>query len=218
MKIHNIIILAAITLILAAFMSCRAEYRSFENSYSDYDIYIVKSAWHTGIVMSSSHLDSTSFRLYADFKEYRYIDFGWGDEKFYQHPGFHIGYAANAVLWPSSSVLRIWGRNSKIEDIIDMSDFTIGISLDSAEFTCLLDYIDSSLKIKSGEPVKTYENSSASIVFYKSAMKYHMFRTCNTWVAEALEYSGVDISPCCVITAGKLYRKLKKKGKVLKEK
>jgi hypothetical protein len=44
--------------------------------------------------------------------------------------------------------------------------------------------------------------------FYPATPKFSLLRTCNTWVAEALESAGVPVSPRMVITAGNLASQL----------
>jgi hypothetical protein len=38
--------------------------------------------------------------------------------------------------------------------------------------------------------------------FYAARSRYHLFNTCNTWVARALQRTGLDMTPAGTVTAG----------------
>jgi hypothetical protein len=54
------------------------------------------------------------------------------------------------------------------------------------------------------------------VKFFSSVHKYHIFNTCNTWVGEALEFSGFEINSSKIITAEHLYGDLLSIGEVIK--
>jgi hypothetical protein len=45
--------------------------------------------------------------------------------------------------------------------------------------------------------------------FYASNRRFHMFETCNTWVARALQAGGIDIDPASATTAGALMQQVR---------
>jgi hypothetical protein len=45
--------------------------------------------------------------------------------------------------------------------------------------------------------------------FYPSTGNFHILRTCNTWVAEALRYAGLPVTSRLVITAASLVRRVR---------
>ena len=45
--------------------------------------------------------------------------------------------------------------------------------------------------------------------FYASGRRFHLFETCNTWIARALREAGVRIDPRAAITVGGLMRQVR---------
>lgn len=193
-------------------------------SYQNYardslQIFLVKNAWHTGLILPADSLVFNNISAAEAFEDYNYIDFGWGDADFYQTPGFDIFYAFKAIFLPSSSVVRLHARNTQMENIIEWSDFAVSVKVSDEQFVRLCEYIDNSIKKNSrGDCEITQKNPGGTIVFLKSGQIYCLFNTCNTWAARALEYAGFDINPEFVVTAGNLLHQIKYIGEVLRRK
>lgn len=77
----------------------------------NHKIYFIKQNWHTAIVFNINDLDDSIFREFNYFKYFKLIDIGWGDEEFYQYPGFDSGLAFKALFYATPSTLRIEGIN-----------------------------------------------------------------------------------------------------------
>lgn len=182
-----------------------------------YTIYIINNNLHTGIVLPVDNESTHAISAVKHFKNFSYTDIGWGEEKFYQEPEDNFCMGARAILLPNTSVIRIEGYSSFTDDIIGWSDYTVMMSLSKNQYIKLISFIEKSFTRDEGnELIITKQKHSGSIIFFKSVYKYHLFNTCNTWIAEALKASGLDVSPFFVITAGQLYNEIKDKGKVLK--
>lgn len=175
-----------------------------------YDVYVVQQEWHTGIIINTRDVDILVWTEITDYHHKKYVDLSWGDEMFYQASGRPFLLAARAILWPTQSVLRVhpfslspqrtYGSNARMKTI----------ELDQEQFTLLCTFISESyLRDESGAPrlSKEYEGND---LFYLATRKYHLFRTCNTWVALAFKKSGFDIRSCCVLNANQLFRQLDK--------
>ncbi len=179
-------------------------------------IYIVKQRWHTGIVLQRSLVDSTIWKEINHFKNFRYIDVGWGDEAFYQYPGFDLELAVKALFYPTPSTLRVEGFNLSIEQYADISDIVVELPISSEKLKDIYMYISSTYARNSNaDVIIQIERYSGNIKFYKAKGEYHIFNTCNTWVAEALNKAGFDI-PDDVILAEQLFNEVQNFGKVLK--
>jgi uncharacterized protein (TIGR02117 family) len=180
-------------------------------------IYIIKDYWHTGIRFK---IDSTSIKLLPvllEFERYQFIDIGWGDEEFYQNPDFEIDLAAQAILVPSSSVLRFAGLRYGVTEFIKWVDYCVELRLSYQQFTKLAEFVNSSFLIDAdGNFVKTSQKILGQIIFYKSKLKYHLFNTCNMWVAKAVEFTGREIETLGIITAEQLFDEISELGIVLK--
>lgn len=181
-------------------------------------IYVAKSDWHVGIILQVDELLPDQIDAVQQFDESKFIDIGWGDAEFYQSPDeFDLFLAAKAILLPTPSVLRIRGYNRLLNEIINWRDFVFEIKLDSSQYNNLCKFINNSFERDStNQLIQTSEQYNGVVKFYSSIHKYHAANTCNTWVAEALEYSGMEVRSSNVITADELFVELSKCGIILK--
>ncbi len=181
------------------------------------NVYVVSNGFHTGIILDTK---TAAFSLLAfgnSFKEYRYVDIGWGDEAFYQEPRFDFWSGARALLVPTDSVVRVEGFNADIPDVAAWSDRTVAVPVTENESQMLCQFINLSLrKDTAGNPVVVSERGGGSIVFYKSPRKYHLFNTCNTWIADAFAHAGLPVSAACVVTANNLFTRLERIGSAVR--
>ncbi len=178
-------------------------------------VYIINSSIHTGIIIPVDSESISRISALKYFKDFQFADFGWGEEFVYQHPDENYCFYAKAVLLPNSSVISVEGYSS-VSGMINWSDFTVKLTLSTDQFMKLMDFIDKSFKRENNEPIITSKKHSGDVIFFKSVYRYHMFNTCNTWVAKALEIAGLDVSPFFVLTSGQLYKEIKDNGTVLK--
>ncbi len=181
-------------------------------------IYLVKENWHTGLMIPVNDFTKKELPVLSYFEGFEYVDIGWGDAEFYQTPGFNISLAAHAILFPTPTVIRIDGYKSPIEKIIEWREFAIQFVLTKAGFLKMVDFIKQSLKYDdNNEAIISLRDKEKSIIFFKSVHYYFFMRTCNTWAAEAIQSTGIDIDTFGLVTAGQLYYKLGRFGKILKK-
>lgn len=180
-------------------------------------IYIAKNYWHTGVIIS---IDKEAVKLLPTLKfskENNFVDIGMGEKDFYMSPSREILPAAKAILIPTDATIRMAEVPGDTSFLRRTSDFLIELKLENNSFRKLLIFVDSSItKNELGEEIIIEARANGSIMFYESTESYHLFNTCNTWLANALKYSGMDIDPSNVITSKELFRELLGKGKVIK--
>jgi len=83
------------------------------------------------------------------------------------------------------------------------------LRLSATAYDALVDYIDETFKReKSLGRAPATPGLFPDSRFYPASRKFSLLRTCNTWVAEALEQAGLPISSGHVITAGNLHSQL----------
>ena len=179
-------------------------------------VYLIKSYWHVGILFQVDSTVIGKIPALITFDKYKFVDIGWGDEDFYQDPETDYYNAAKAILFPTKSVIKVTGHMSDLESIIKWSDFCIKIRMTDEQYSGLLEFIAESFLIEDDEYVIASSSGNGAIVFYKSVHAYHLFNTCNTWVAEALDSAGCDVSDEGIITAEDLFLEVKPIGEVLK--
>ena len=182
-----------------------------------FTVYLINQSWHTGIVFLRKEIDTTIWHEVNQFKYYKYIDVGWGEAEFYQNPGFNLFLAVKALFASNPSTLRISGFNMPIEDYINFSDHAIELFLSREQLNKLSLYIHQTyFHNKNGNIKILSENSDSSIIFYKANGRYDMFRTCNTWVADALRQAGFKNISGNIILVGSLFKEAGKIGKTIK--
>ncbi len=181
-----------------------------------YSIYIINYSFHTGIVIPVNSESIVAVTALVYFKQFSFTDIGWGEEKFYQNPDDNYCMGARAILLPNRSVLRVEGYNSS-DNFILWSNYVVMLNLTKEQYFKLLAFINQSFaKQSSNDLIIASEKHSGDVIFFNSIYRYHLFNTCNTWIAEALKVSGLDVSPFFTITAGQLYNEIKNKGRVVK--
>ncbi len=178
-------------------------------------VYIINQGWHTGIVLKVNEVNIADMPEIAEFQGNEYIDIGWGDEVYYRIPGFDVALALRALLSPTSSTLKIRTLNIPVETYYETYRYCIEYNLTDDEFKKLCRYISNTfLKSVDGGPV-VLENRQNIVYFYKAVGEYHLFNTCNTWVADALDEAGFPVGSSMVVSASNLFDEISDFGKVL---
>lgn len=179
-------------------------------------IYFIKQNWHTAIVFNTKELNSDLFREYNYFSQFSLIDIGWGDEEFYQYPGFDSGLAFKALFYSTPSTLRVEGINLTKEEYFDLSEIVIELEVSDEQFKDICDFINSTFYTDDAEETSILnKKADGKIIFYKSNGSYHLFNTCNTWLARGLRESGIEIEDNIILTE-QLFNELAEIGTVIK--
>lgn len=180
------------------------------------DVYLVKESWHTGIMFEINDYTIEVLPALNLVKDFMYVDIGWGDADFYQTPGIDFYLAAKAILIPTPTVIRMDGYKFSIEKIIEWREFAIKFEFSGEEFMKLIKFINDHIVYDEGHPVITKHEVDSPVYFIKSLEEYHLFRNCNTWAAQAISSTGIDVDTFGLVTASQLYAKFAKYGKVIK--
>lgn len=182
-----------------------------------YTVYLMNRGIHTGLIIPVNELSIKNVAALKYFEKAEYIDFGWGDEEVYQARVETFCMDLRAVIIPSSSVMRVEVFPGEPENLAAWSGYTVAFRLTGAEFLKLCSYIDSGFtRDGNGQLIRTSVKSGGDVVYFKSVHTYCGLNTCNTWDADALKSSGLDVSSFMVITEGGLYDEVKKAGIVIK--
>ena len=173
-----------------------------------YEVWIVQEAWHTGIVFAIDDVDPDHWPEITNYKDRSFIDVGWGDERFYQAHGNPVFLAARAILWPTQSVMQIFAFNTPVRSAYGRESRILRVPLTLEQFESLSGFIsDSYIPDESGNPVTSTAYGETEHYFL-ATRNYHLFRTCNTWVAIAFKQAGFNVRTFFVLNANQLYRQL----------
>ncbi len=216
MIMHNIIIFPVIFFFLNTSPPLKVDDNVYVNETRSTVVYLIKQYWHTAIVFSPEAIDTTIFPEAKLFMKYKLLDIGWGDAAFYQHPGFDSGLAFDALFYPTPSTLRMEGIGISKQTYFDISEIVIELNITETQLKKILTYISSSIvRDANGEPVILSEAGLGRIKFFESNGEYHLFNTCNTWLARGLKQAGVKIKDDIILTE-QLFNEATKVGKVIK--
>ncbi len=175
-------------------------------------IYLVSHGWHAGIVLYRADLGARDWLVLEDFPDSRYLEVGWGDRDFYRTPDPGIGLIAKAALLPTTSVLHIVGFTSPVTAYFPNSEI-IRIKLPTDDFRQLSRKIAGSFaKDETGKLQPLGSGIYGNSRFYLSNERYHLFNTCNVWVARMLGNAGLPFSPMRAIRVEGLMSQARRLG------
>ena len=142
-------------------------------------LYVVSHGWHSGIVVEREDLLQRLPALAAG--NGKYLEIGWGEERFYQARDTTFGMALRAVLQRNRSVLQVVPfAESPARYFSDV----VELRTDQAGYSAALSTIAASFKPE-------LERLGPSLYgdgwFYRAEGSFHLFNTCNTWVAAVLK-------------------------------
>ena len=104
MKNHSLLIAMLIaTNMVLGLIKCFAE--EIDNSTWN-EVYVVNHGWHTGFVIPASGIHQLIPELKNRFGNAPYIEFGWGDNEFYQAEEITSGITLKAIFLPTDSVVH----------------------------------------------------------------------------------------------------------------
>ncbi|MEQ8393767.1 DUF2459 domain-containing protein [Thalassobaculum sp.] len=173
------------------------------------EVLAVNIGWHVGLAFSAGDLDTAVFPEVADFPDARWIEIGWGDAAFYQDPDPDLNTILEAALVPTPAVLHLVAMPAHPARYLPGAE-VLAIPLGAEPFTRLVTRISSSMRREERTRAEAiapglYPDSR----FYPATGRFHLGRTCNTWVAETLAEAGVPIDPDGVVTADTLMKRLR---------
>ncbi len=180
------------------------------------EIYLIKQYWHTAIVIDKNDIDPEILPEVEYFNDFSLLDFGWGDEEFYQLPGFDSGVAFKALFYATPSTLRVEGIGISKDTYFDISEIVVKILITQEQLNKIVSFISSALyRNNNGSPLILSKRGLGRIIFFKANGEYHLFNTSNTWLARGLKQAGIDVEDDVILTE-QLLNEAAKVGTVIK--
>jgi uncharacterized protein (TIGR02117 family) len=200
--------LALFLILRAAYPQAVPQWLCANNASNCHPVFIVHNSWHAAIVLRSSDLSDKIMPELTDFPAARFIEFSWGDKDYFPDPASGIFAAIKAALWSGGSVMHLVGFADAVEHFYRGATIT-ELRLNATAYDHLVDYIDETFaREKSLGRARATPGLFSNSHFYPSNRNFSLLRTCNTWVAEALERAGLPISSGLVMTAANLHTQL----------
>jgi uncharacterized protein (TIGR02117 family) len=167
-------------------------------------VLIVHDAWHAAIVIEKADIPTVVLPELRDFPAAEYLEFSWGDRDYFPAPDGGLGLALKAAFWSSGSILHVVGFKDALKTVYPTAEI-IEIPVSEEGFQRLIKFIsDTFSRPHPPAPAEARPGLFPNGKFYSAEGKFSLLRTCNTWVAEALNTAGLPINPGYVITAANL--------------
>lgn len=165
-------------------------------------VWVVDHGWHTAIVVPRSDVDQSIWPEVSEFPEATFVEVAWGDRDFYMAKDATGWLAVKAAFFTSGSVLHVGGFSAPIATYFPGSD-VVELRVSRRGFDAMTRFFhDEYRRDGEGRAVRLERGLYGASWFYTARSRYHLFNTCNTWVARALRGAGLDVTPAGTLTAG----------------
>ena len=174
-----------------------------------YSVHVVSHGWHAGLVLRAGDVPAGAWAAKADFPDADYLEVGWGNRAYYMaaDPGPWLGL--KAVAWPTPGVLYVVGVDAGPERLFLGAEI-LEIGVAPAGLQRLLEHLHQSHELDgAGQPVTLGPGLYGHSRFYASREQFHLLKTCNVWVATALQVAGVQVTPALTLTTERLMVQLR---------
>lgn len=179
-------------------------------------LHVVGHGWHAGIVLRAADVSSETWPARAEFPDAQYLEIGWGDRDYYQAADPAAWLAFKAVFLPTPGVLHVVAFDGAVEHFFNAAE-VIELPVSEAGLKRLIDHVRASHEFDaSGRPLALGPGLYGRSRFYASRERFHLFKTCNVWVATALREAGLPVAPSRSITAKQLLAQLRPLGRALR--
>jgi len=175
-----------------------------------HEVHVASNGWHTAIIMKRSKADALGRLPEADdFPDAVFLEFGWGDRKYYPADEKTVGMVLAAAFASTPAVVHVAGLTARPQRHFPNREM-ISLVLTKNEFGNMVEAIsDDFQRPESGRAKPVSQGLYPNSHFYHAHGSFHLFNTCNTWTARILRAGGVAINPSGIITADQLMGRLR---------
>ncbi len=182
-------------------------------------IYVASISWHTGIIVPGYSIPDSLWPVQHNFSKFDYLEIGWGDRDFYQHPKFNLWYIIKAVLWPTPTALHIVPLKEENIEINYIDTKVVKLKITQKELNDLSHFLVSQFELnEQGKVIPLNEGFYINSQFFAGSGKYYFPKNSNVWAAKALKTAGFSFTPIFYQTTGMVVNKADNFGKVVVDK
>jgi uncharacterized protein (TIGR02117 family) len=165
-------------------------------------VWVVDHGWHTAIVVRRDDVDPALWPETRDFPAAALVEVAWGDRDFYMATDPTGWLAVKAAFFTSGSVLHVVGLGESALAGVPASA-VVALAVSPGGFDAMTRFFHDEYQADGeGRSVRLGRGLYGASWFYAARSRYHLFNTCNTWVARALQRGGLDVTVAGTVTAG----------------
>lgn len=171
-------------------------------------VHVVSHGWHSGLVVPAELIDVDAWPARREFPDADHFEVGWGHRDYYQatDPGLLAGL--RTLFWPSPGVLHVVAlKGPPMAQFPGSRVITVNVPRAGA-MRVVAAIAASHERDREGRPIDFGPSLYGRGRFYASVERFHLFRTCNVWVASRLRDGGVPMHPALALTTGLLFAQL----------
>jgi uncharacterized protein (TIGR02117 family) len=174
--------------------------------------WVFDHGWHTAIVVRRADVDRALWPEVDDFSETTFVEVAWGNREFYMARPATPWLAIKAAVLNSGSVLHVVGFGAPVASYFAQSE-VVELRLSRRGFDAMTRFIHEEYqRDQEDRPLRLERGLYGTSWFYAARSSYHLFNTCNTWVARALSTAGLAVTPSGVMTADDVMRQVGRVG------
>jgi uncharacterized protein (TIGR02117 family) len=180
----------------------------FAAARAERTIQVTSNGWHTGIVIARADLPPGFVPEAADFPHATHFEFGWGNRDYYTTPRKTLGLTLGAAL-PGAAVVHLAAHGGPPRGYAGYEVVTLRISNEGMHR--LAAYLHAGFARGGAARVRAMAPGLLpASAFYPGSGTFHLFNTCNTWVAAGLAAAGLPVRAAAVQQAEELMSQLRR--------
>lgn len=177
-------------------------------------IWVTSHGWHTGIVLPAAAMAFSAPKVLPELEGFRYLEFGWGDERFYRSGTGSAWLAVRALFWPTASALHVAGFDAEPSRYFAASR-VLRLELSRNQVAALARFVERTVsRNAAGEAETLGRGLYGESRFYRANGSYLFPETCNVWTARGLGAAGCRVRPFLAMTADGVLRQARRCGAV----
>ena len=170
-------------------------------------VYLARRGWHIDIGFRVADLEPPLAVVAQDFPNAQYVFFGFGDRRYLVSRNKNFPNML-AALWPGAGLVLATGLVATPEEAFG-AGHVIRLRVSPAQRRNGQNFIWNALAKADGAASLVAKGPYPGSLYYSAVPTYSAIRTCNTWVAEALQSSGLAIRSVGVVFAAQLWLQLR---------
>lgn len=146
-------------------------------------IAVTSNGWHAGLYLPATAFDPVG-EVRTRFEDADWFAVGWGDARAYPEP-LTVSHAFTAIAWPTASLVHVSAHDRDPRMRFRQQHLDVAVSEDT------LGRLAGMIESEITGPA-TQDGLYADSAFFPARSRYHAFETCNVWLAQTLEASGLE--------------------------